>query len=120
MLDEHLLISPLVLTELDHLTRRNLGFHAAMSVMDALAARMDTGQYRLAGVQLTDLQGAQRVRTAYTSLQLDLVDALNVVLADRHQTNLLLTLDYRDFRALKPLSPRFADFRLLPSDAAPS
>ena len=118
MLDEHLLISPLVLTELDHLTRRDLGFHASVSIMDALAARMESGQYRLAAIQVADLRGAQRVRMAYASLELDLADALNVVLAERHQTNLLLTLDHRDFRTVKPLSPRFAAFQLLPTDGA--
>jgi predicted nucleic acid-binding protein len=120
MLDEHLLISPLVLTELDHLTRRDLGFPATMSIMDALAARMDNGQYRLTPIQLADLQSAQQVRTAYQDLNLDLTDAINVVLADRNQTNLLLTLDYRDFRAVRPLSPRFAGFHLLPADGTPS
>ncbi len=120
MLNEHLLITPPVLTELDHLTRRALGFRAAISIMDALAARMDTGQYRLAAIQFADLLGAQRVRMAYASLELDLADALNVVLADRHQTNLLLTLDHRDFRAVKPLNPRFPSFRLLPADVASS
>jgi predicted nucleic acid-binding protein len=120
VLNDHLLISALVLTELDHLARRDLGFPAAVSIMDALAARMDTGQYRLAALQVTELRAAQQVRTAYASLQLDLVDAINVVLADRHQTNLLLTLDHRDFRAIKPLTSRFTGFHLLPADGAPS
>ena len=47
MLDEHLLISPLVLAEFDLLARRDLGFRAAMSIIDALVVRMDSGQYRL-------------------------------------------------------------------------
>ena len=118
MLNDHLLISPLVLAELDHLARRDLGFPAVVSIMDALAARMDAGQYRLATLHLADLQAAQRVRTAYASLKLDLADAINVVLAHRHQTNLLLTLDHRDFRAVKPLSARFTGFHLLPADNA--
>jgi uncharacterized protein len=118
LLNEHLLLSPLVLTELDHLARRDLGFRAAVSIMDALSARIDRGQYRLGTIQLADLQAAQRLRTAYPSLELDLADALNVVLADRHQTNLLLTLDQRDYRTVTPLSTRFAAFQLLPMDAS--
>ena len=47
MLHEHLLISPLVLAEFDLLARRDLGFRAAMSIIDALVVRMDSGQYRL-------------------------------------------------------------------------
>jgi uncharacterized protein len=120
MLTEHLLISPFVLTELDHLAHRELGFRATVSIMDSLVTRMDSGQYRLGAVQQADLQAAQRVRTAYASLELDVADAVNVVLADRHQTNLLLTLDHRDFRAVKPLSPRYASFQLLPADGVSS
>jgi predicted nucleic acid-binding protein len=40
MQNETLAISPLVITELDHLVHRDLGFSAAMQVIDALTARM--------------------------------------------------------------------------------
>lgn len=36
---ETLVASPLVLTELDHLIRRDLGFTAAMKITDALLGR---------------------------------------------------------------------------------
>lgn len=51
----------------------------------------------------------------YASLQLDLADAVNVVLAARFQTNVVLTLDHRDLRAVRPLT-HHAAFRLLPDD----
>ena len=40
---------------------------------------------------------------------------VNVALAARYQTDTVLTLDRRDFRALRPLS-RHPAFRLLPDD----
>ena len=115
MQTQSLLISPFVLTELDHLIRRDLGFPAAMAVSQALIARMDNGRYRLADLSTADLQRAHQVREAYADLRLDLADAVGVVLADRHQTNLIFTLDQRDFRTVKPLS-RYPHFRLLPAD----
>ncbi|MFD4403072.1 hypothetical protein ACFWPH_09925 [Nocardia sp. NPDC058499] len=79
---ETLLVSPLVLTELDHLTHRDLGFDAAMQVTDALPARMIEGRYRLAELKHVDLATAQAVRAKYAGLRLDLAGAVGVVLAD--------------------------------------
>jgi predicted nucleic acid-binding protein len=62
---ELLLISPLVLTELDHLVHRDLGFPAALQVSEALTARMAAGQYKLADLSSTDLAGALCVRGQY-------------------------------------------------------
>lgn len=45
---------------------------------------------------------------------LGLADAANVVLAERHDTRDILTLDKRHFRALD--GPRGLSFRLLPAD----
>lgn len=115
MSTQALLISPLVLTELDHLTRRDLGFAACLAIQKALVARMDGGQYRLADLETADLERAHQVRLDYPDLTLDLADAVGVVLADRQQTNLIFTLDQRGFRALRPLS-RHDSFRLLPAD----
>lgn len=120
MLAEPLLISPLVLIELDHLVERDLGFPAALTINQALTDRVADGQYRLADIRLPDLQRAHEVRTAYGDLTLDLADAVGVVLADRHQTNLIFTLDQRDFRTVRPLTDRFSSFHLLPADGPPA
>lgn len=113
---ERLAISPLVVTELDHLVHRDLGFPAAMQVMEALNSRMDDGQYRLAELKLADLRTAQEVRQKYEGLRLDLADAVGVVLADRYRTDRIFTLDQRDFRAMSPLTPGLNAFRILPAD----
>ncbi|MEV2260851.1 PIN domain-containing protein [Streptomyces anulatus] len=114
--NERLAISPLVVTELDHLVHRALGFPAAMQVMEALNSRMGDGQYRLAELKLADLRTAQEVRQKYEGLRLDLADAVGVVLADRYRTDRIFTLDQRDFRAMSPLTPGLDAFRILPAD----
>lgn len=116
MEDEVLLISPLVLTELDHLIHRDFGFNAAVEVAQALTARLTDGRYRLAALTTADLMAAAEVRVRYASLQLDLAGAVGVVLAHRHHTNEIFTLDQRDFRAIVPLTPKFNAFRILPAD----
>lgn len=113
---EILVISPLVLTELDHLVHRDLGFPAALQVAEALTARMAAGRYRLAELGLADLASAHGVRGQYKDLRLDLADAVGVVLADRYKTNQVFTLHQRDYRAIRPLTKGFAAFRILPAD----
>jgi predicted nucleic acid-binding protein len=55
------------------------------------------------------------VQRQYASLDLDLADAVNVALAAWYRTYAILTLDRRDFRAMRPLTPH-KWFRLLPGD----
>jgi predicted nucleic acid-binding protein len=40
--------------------------------------------------------------------RLDLADAVNVVLAERYETDVVLTLDRRNFRAVRPLNSHTA------------
>jgi predicted nucleic acid-binding protein len=56
---------------------------------------------------------AQAVRVRYGALDLDLADAVNAALAADFDTDAILTLDRRDFRAVRPLGHQKA-FRLLP------
>jgi predicted nucleic acid-binding protein len=113
---EVLALSPLVITELDHLVHRDLGFTPALQVMEALNARMADGQYKLAVLKPADLITAHEVRVKYEGLRLDLADAVGVVLADRYKTDRILTLDQRDYRAITPLTPGLTAFRILPAD----
>lgn len=113
---ETLALSPLVLTELDHLAHRDLGFDAALQVMEALSARIDDGRYKLADLRPVDLNVAHEIRVKYTGLGLDLADAVGIVLADRYHTDRIFTLDQRDFRTITPLTSGFRSFRILPAD----
>ena len=59
---------------------------------------------------------ARGLAAQHYDLKLGITDALNAVLADRYDTNEILTIDHRHFRAVTPLSRRFDAFRLLPAD----
>ncbi len=113
---ETLAISPLVVTELDHLVHRDFGFPQALLVQEALNGRLMDGQYKLPPLHPVDLVAAHEVRQKYEGLRLDLADAVGVVLADRYRTDRIFTLDQRDFRAITPLTKGFDAFRILPYD----
>lgn len=115
---EMLALSPLVLTELDRLVQRDLGYPAVMQIMDALNARISDGRYRLAELRPVDLMAAHEVRDKHNGLRLDLTDAVGVILADRYRTNQIFTLDHRDYRAMAPLTAGFSSFHLLPADGS--
>ncbi|MFI7385132.1 PIN domain-containing protein [Streptomyces sp. NPDC049813] len=110
-----LVMSPLLLAELDHVATRELGREAALSAIDDIRHWMRRG--RVAAPEITEehLGTAQSVRARYKSLNLDLTDAVNVALASDYDTDAILTLDRRDFRAIRPLGHHKA-FRVLPDD----
>ncbi|MFG2777778.1 PIN domain-containing protein [Streptomyces prunicolor] len=114
-----LVMSPLLLAELDHVATRELGREAARSAVDDLRRWMVRGRVVLPEITEHHLSAAQSVRTRYSALDLDLdldlADAVNVALAADYDTDAILTLDRRDFRAVRPLS-RHKAFRVLPDD----
>ena len=79
-----MIISPLVLAEVDHLAKARFGTQARTTIVDFV-------------------------------MDLDLADAVNVGLAAHYRTDAILTLDRRDFRAMRPLTTH-EWFRLLPDD----
>lgn len=109
-------VSPLVLLEIEHITTRNVGRPAALAINDWLLTQERTGRVAIAPVPARTLRTARTVQNRYEAMRLDLTDAVSVVLAERYETNAVLTLDRRDFRAIVPLSDARA-FRLLPDDA---
>lgn len=104
------LLSPFVLAELDYLIATRLGAVPALGLLDDVAA----GAYALASFAPEEVGAVARVLRRYDDLALGLADASLVVLADRHGTDRVLTLDERHFRALRTSSGRA--FRLLPAD----
>lgn len=111
-----LVVSPVLLSELDHVARRVLGRAAAHQAIDDIRRWVRAGRALLPEVTADILDTAQAVRGRYLDLRLDLTDAVNVAFAAQFRTNAILTLDRRDFRALHPLTDHDA-FRLLPDDA---
>jgi uncharacterized protein len=108
---QSLVLSPFVLAELDYLVNSRAGVAAELRVLEDVANRI----YRLAEFTARDVARATEVVTQYKDLNIDLVDASIVILADRYDTTRVLTLDERHFRAMKPLHA--ASFTLLPADA---
>ncbi|MFV8184876.1 PIN domain-containing protein [Streptomyces sp. AF1B] len=112
-----LVMSPLLLAELDHVATRELGREAALSAVDDLRRWMSRGRVVVPAITEHHLGAAQSVRVRHRGQNLDLADAVNVALAADYDTDAILTLDRRDFRAVRPLG-RHKAFRVLP-DALP-
>ncbi|WP_225635212.1 PIN domain-containing protein [Streptomyces solaniscabiei] len=110
-----LVLSPLLLAELDHVATRELGREAAVSAVDDIRRWMRRGRVVVPEITEDHLGAAQSVRDRYAGLDLDLADAVNVALASDYDTDAILTLDRRDFRAVRPLT-RHKSFRVLPDD----
>jgi predicted nucleic acid-binding protein len=105
-----LLLSPLVLAELDYLLSTRVGIDAEMLLLGQVA----DGAYQLENFGPEDVRAASELIERYRKLGIGLADASVMVIAARAGTNRVLTLDERHFRALRPLRGRA--FRLLPKD----
>ncbi|MGA5264524.1 PIN domain-containing protein [Streptomyces griseoincarnatus] len=110
-----LVMSPLLLAEIDHVATRELGREAALSAVDDIRHWVRRGRVVLPEITEDHLGAAQSVRARYRDLDLDLANAVNVALAAEYDTDAVLTLDRRDFRAVRPLG-RHKAFRVLPDD----
>jgi uncharacterized protein len=110
-----LVMSPLLLAEIDHVATRELVREAALSAVDDIRQWMRRGRVVVPEITEDHLGAAQSVRARYPGLDLDLADAVNVSLAADYDTDAVHTLDRRDFRAVRPLG-RHKAFRVLPDD----
>lgn len=106
-----LILSPFALCEVDYLVTTRLGRDTEL----ALLADVERGAYEVPVFGAGDIATARRVIEAYADLDIGLADASIVVLAGRHGTNRVLTLDERHFRALR--APSGEPFVILPADA---
>lgn len=104
-------VSPYVVAELGHLLGTRIGPAAEARAMTELAG----GGYELSCLEGDDLRRAVGVMERYDDLDVGITDASLVVLAERHGTTVILTLDERHFRVLRPLQG--GSFTLLPADA---
>ena len=109
------IVSPLVLTEVDHLAKARLGTQARHAILDNIIAQALRMRFQVPEVSPDALKLAREVQRKYADLDLDLADAVNVTLAADYRTDAILTLDRRDFRVIRPLTPHKA-FRVLPDD----
>ena len=106
-----LLLSPLVLAELDYFVLVRLGAQAEQKAL----AELRSPAYRLAPFTDDDFKLASEVAVKYGDMQLGLTDASIVVQAARHKTTRILSLDHKHFGAVRPLTGG-ASYTLLPRD----
>lgn len=105
-----LLVSPLVLAELDHLVLDRYGRQAELAAIEEVEAA-----YQVEQIGDGDLARARALLTRYADLStFDLADASCVVLAERQGCFDILTTDQRDFRAVVGHDGQY--FRILPYD----
>jgi predicted nucleic acid-binding protein len=107
-LDDTVVVSPYVVAELDYLVATRVGVDAELAVLAELAG----GAYELAQLDAADVARASLLIERYRDQAVGLSDASIVVLADRHRTREILTLDHRHFEVLRPLSG--GRFKLVP------
>ncbi len=105
-----LVLSPFVLGELDYLLGTQVGEQAQLALLDEVAR----GVYQLEPFRAHDVAAARDIMRRYSNLAIGLADASIVVLAERHGTRDVLTLDERHFRALRVSGGK--RFRMLPAD----
>jgi predicted nucleic acid-binding protein len=106
------IISPLVIAEIDYMVLGKAGVARELDVIDDLSS----GAYELPDLDIDDLRTARRLVARHQDLKIGLTDAVNAVLAERYDTNEILTTDQRHFRRITPLTKRFDAFRILPVD----
>ncbi|MFF9491199.1 type II toxin-antitoxin system VapC family toxin [Streptomyces flaveolus] len=111
-----LVVTPLALTEVHQVATSRAGRPAADAILRSLTSRVRQMRLVLAPPTPEILDAALTVRARYASLDLDLVDAVNVALAAEYDTDAVLTRDLRDFRAVRPSGGRYTCFRILPDD----
>lgn len=92
-----LLLSPFVLAELDYLIAKLAGTEIELRFLEEVAR----GAYRLESFGPKETEQAIEIIQSYRDLNIGLADASIVVLANRHGTNLLLTLDFANVKVTR-------------------
>ena len=107
-----LVVSPYVLTELDYLLRTRVSIEAELGLLRDVEA----GAYEVSSLTSVEIGSAIALIERYSDRNLGLADTANVVLAARFRTTVLLSLDERDYRVVRPLWGE--RFELVPGDEA--
>jgi predicted nucleic acid-binding protein len=106
-----ILISQAILSEIDYLLRAKLGIDAELDFMDDIIASIFT----LVPFMPIDVIRCRELIANYRDLDLGLADAAVMATAERLGVNRILTVDERDFRAVRAADGKH--FKLLPADA---
>ena len=96
---ESLVVSPYVVAELDYLVAKHLGVDAELAALGELTG----GAWDLPAFDAADLADARSIIERYADQAIGVADASIVVLAARHRTRTVATLDRRPFEVLRPI-----------------
>jgi predicted nucleic acid-binding protein len=107
---DRIIIPSVALGEIDYLLRVRLGNRALLQFL----ADIDHGAFQIEPLTREDLRRCSALVAKYENLDLGLCDSAVVAIAERLGIERILTVDERDFRAIR--SSRGKAFRLLPSD----
>jgi len=99
-----------ILGELDYLLRQHLGIQAELDFVDSVI----TGSFTLENLVSEDVVRCHELIKTYQDLDLGLAGAAVIATAERLKIERILTVDERDFRAVRPKGGR--PFLLLPAD----
>lgn len=105
-----IIVPSAVLGELDYLLREFLGIDAELDFLEGLR----NGALSLEPMTAADVVRCRDLISTYRDLDLGLVDSAVIATAERLDIRRVLTVDERDFRAVRP---RGKPLTLLPSDA---
>lgn len=105
-----IVLSPFVLAELDYLVMRRVGVRAQLALLAQVADRA----YDLATLTHDDIAAMHTLCRRFEDQEIGVTDASVAILAHRHATDAVLTLDERHFRVLRRTNG--TPFRLLPRD----
>ncbi|WP_415949862.1 PIN domain-containing protein [Streptomyces sp. KLOTTS4A1] len=114
---EHLVVSPMVMAELDYMIARRASPEAALKAARFIETNAARRKFAVPGIGphlSTAIAVADGYRDADGGKGVGLVDAMNVALAAAYDTEVMFTSD-KHFRMMRPLTGHEA-FRLLPED----
>lgn len=104
-----IIVPVVILAEVDYLLREFLGIDAELDFVDGI----NTGAYTLEHLTSADMKRCRELIAGYRDLDLGLADAAVIATAERLGIRRILTVDERDFRAVKPAGGNLV---LLPAD----
>src|SRR5438309_3969165 len=97
-IEDELIVPPLILVEVDYWCRKA----AASAAFADFVADIALGAYRLARLEMGDVVRAVEIADTYANIDLGIVDASVIALAERLRVAHVLTLDRRDFSVVRP------------------
>ena len=95
--NEQMIVSPLVLAELDYMIQTKFSPELAIQVMLDVAG----GAFTIAHLDVADIKKAARISEKYLDTPIGLTDASLVVLAEHFEDDIILTTDFRHFSVLR-------------------